>query len=112
MALVHDGRVIACARRIGIEARGRTRDRRDERFDLRVRHERVVGRDARLSRVEQLARHEARGQSIEVRIDVEDRGRLAAQLERDGREVLRGGERDAPPDGRGSGEEQVIERQA
>jgi hypothetical protein len=112
MAVAHDRRVIRRARRGRIQALRRRPDGGHESVEVRARHERVVGRDARLPRVEELACHEARREARDVRALVEHGGRLAAELERHRREVARSGLRHAPPHCSRPGEEQVIERQS
>lgn len=76
-----------------------------------LRHQHVVRRDAGLSGIEQLAVGDALGRLLEIGRGVDDRGGLAAELERDRRQVTSRGLRDQPPDPGRAGEHEVIERQ-
>ena len=71
----------------------------------------VVGGDAGLPGIEQLAADDALCSRRVVVLGMHDRGRLAAELERDRREVRRCGLHDEPADGRGAGEQNVVEGQ-
>ena len=106
-----DARVVAIGGERRIELRHRALHRRGKFVDARPGHERVIGRDARLTGVEELADSDHRHDLREIAAGVDDDRRLAAELERHRRQVLRGGLRDHPPDRCRAGEEQVIERQ-
>jgi hypothetical protein len=83
-----------------------------ERLQRALRHQHVVRRDAGLPGIEQLAVGDALGRLLEIGGGIDDRRRLAAELERDGREIASRGLRDQPPDPGRPGEHEVIERQA
>ena len=70
--------------------------------------EQVIRRDAGLAAVEQLAEGEAFGCQIELGGGINDARALAAQLERDGREVLGRLAHDLPTDGNAAGEEDIV----
>ncbi len=112
MPVVDDCGVVIVRDVRGIERGRRTLDGANERLFASLRHERVVRRDARLSRIEELACHEARRSQAEIGVGRDHRRRLAAELQRHGREVLGRCARDCAPDRGRSSEEQVIERQA
>ena len=78
---------------------------------LVLRHEQVVGREARLAGVDQLPVEDLLGGRVDVVVLADDRRRLAAQLERHRRQVLgRGAHHRAAGVGR-AGEDQVVEGQ-
>jgi hypothetical protein len=83
----------------------------DKGFELRSRHEHVVGRDAGLARVEQLARQNAGNRVRQRVLRRNDRRRLAAEFQRHRRQVRGRGRHHPAPDRGRSGEQQVIERQ-
>ena len=109
VALVDDRRVVGVRGEGGIERRDRLAHGGDEGVEAFFRDQRVVGRDAGLPGVEELAGDEPRRDEVEVRIVVDQRGALAAELQRDRDEVLRRGARDVAADRGRAGEEQVIE---
>ena len=111
MALADDRGVVGIGGEPRIEARHRRRDRRRRRVRLAARNQQIIGRDAGLAGVEQLAGGDARARLLEVAGRVEDRRRLAAELERDRRQIGGGRRRHLPPDGGRAGEQQMIERQ-
>ena len=111
MALVHDARVVGVAGERRVHRAHGPLQGGDELVDARARHQHVVGRDARLPGVQELRERDAACGFGQVAIDVDDRRRLPAELQRDGRQILGRGERDLPADRGRAGEEQVIERQ-
>ncbi|ABA50173.1 hypothetical protein BURPS1710b_0408 [Burkholderia pseudomallei 1710b] len=111
VALGDDRRIVRVRRQIRIEPSHPRARARDEFGFLAARHEHIVGRDAGLARVQRLAGDDGVDRRVEARARPDDHGRLAAQLERDGREVLGGRAHHVPADVRRAGEEQMIERQ-
>ena len=111
MAVVDDARVIGVAGERRVHRADRLAQRGDERVEPCARHQHVVGRNARLSGVEELAERDASRGLGQVAIGVDDRRRLSAELERHRCQVLGRGLRDLPADGGRPGEEQVVERQ-
>ena len=111
VARVDDGGVI----RIAFEVRKQLGDRRAicvrERALLATRQQQVVGRDAGLPAVEQLAVRDLERRVVHVAIGIDDARRLAAQLQRGRREVRGRRLRDLAAHLRGAGEHQMIERQ-
>jgi hypothetical protein len=77
----------------------------------RRRHERVVRRDARLTRIHALADENPLGRRRDRIVRTDDRRGFSPELQRDGRKVFRRGAHHRRPDGGGSGKQQVIERQ-
>ena len=63
-----------------------------------VRHQRIIRRDAGLAGIEQFAVGDALGGLVEIGGAVDDRGRFAAELERDRRQIAPGGFRDQTAD--------------
>ena len=82
-----------------------------EILHLGFRHQRIIRRDAGLAGIEQLAIGDALGGLAEIGGAVDDRGRFAAEFERDRREVASGGFRDQAADPGRAREDQMIERQ-
>ena len=58
------------------------------------RHQRIVRRDAGLAGIEQFAVGDALGGLVEIGGAVDDRGRFAAEFQRDRRQIASGGFRD------------------
>jgi hypothetical protein len=75
-------------------------------------HENIVGRDASLPGVGQLAVGNTPGGRTERRAAFDDGGRFSAEFERDGGEILACRAHDRPSDGRAAGEQKMVERQA
>ena len=71
--------------------------------------EHVVGRDAGLAAIEVLAEHDASGRELDIGVGGHDAGALAAELERDGRQMRRRFLHDELSDRRAAGEEDVVE---
>ena len=80
-----------------------------ERFLDGLMDEDVIRRDARLPGVVKLAPDDAPGGHVEIGLLVDDARALAAELERDRRQVLGGGFHDDAPDGAVARVEDVIE---
>ena len=109
--LVDDARVVGVVGERRVELPDRARHRRGELGGAGARDERVVRRDARLAGVEELADRDLRRNGFERAVGVDDHRRLAAELQRHRRQVLRRRLRDEAADRRGAGEEQMVERQ-
>ena len=75
----------------------------------RLLDEHVVGGDARLAGVDELAPRDPAGGDLDVGVGGDDRRALAAELERDRREVLGGGRHHDAADGAVAGVEDVVE---
>ena len=87
-------------------------ERGDEGVDLAFVDERVVGRDAGLAGVARAFRRRSTWRrGIGEIAPVDDRRRLAAELERHRDQVRAGRPHDGAPDARAAGEHQVVERQ-
>ena len=71
--------------------------------------ENVVRRDARLAGVIEFTPHDASGRDVEVGLLIDQARALAAELERDGRQVLCGRLHDDTADGAITGIKDVIE---
>jgi hypothetical protein len=69
-----------------------------EILDFGVWHECIIRRDAGLPRIEQFGVGNALGSLVDVGGTVDDRGRLAAEFERDRGEIAPGGFRDQAAD--------------
>ena len=110
MALVDDAAVVGRRRRIvAVEVVHRAQQRTEQLvLDRRV-DEHVVGRDARLPGVDELAPRDAPGGDLDVGVGGDDGRALATELERDRREVLRRSGHDDPADGAVAGVEDVVE---
>ena len=111
MAGVHDGGVIGVVLKRRIELGDGVLEMADEGFAAVLRHEHIVGRDAGLAGIQELARGDAFGRDRERCIASEDTGRLAAKLQGDGRQVRGGGGHDVAADRGRAGVEQVVEGQ-
>jgi hypothetical protein len=112
VARAHDARVVVVACDVRVHRREHALRADDEALLFAFGHQHVVGRDAGLSRIERLAHEDAFDGLLEVRVGADDRGRLAAELQRHRREVLARGAHHVMADGGRAGEQQVIERQA
>ena len=110
MTVADDPRVVA-GQPVGEQDGDGARGLGLERGDQRRRDQRVIGGDAGLSGVEQLAGHQPRHGAGEVGGRMQDRRRLAAQFQRDRRQVRRGGGHDLAPDACRAGKDQMIPRQ-
>ena len=100
---------VAADRRIqpveGIDHRGGERD------GLAARHQRIVGCDADLSGVEDLAVGDAQRRVAQIGFGPDDRRRLAAEFERHRRQVVGGSAHHLAANLRRAGEDDVVERQ-
>ena len=107
-----DDRRVRLVRRAGGIGRARgSVERGDEGVDLALVDERVVRRDAGLAGVAQLSVDDRPGGADRREAPVDDRRRLAAELERHGDQVRAGRPHDGAPDARAAGEHEVVERQ-
>jgi len=88
VADIDDRRVVAIGEEARIEPRGGRREVREKILELDPRHQRIIGRNAGLAGIEQFAAHDALDRHAQIGALVHDRRRLAAELERHGREVL------------------------
>ena len=109
--LVDDRRVAAVVR-VGVALGDDAARGGDERVALRLGHEDVVGREAGLPGVHELAVHDAVGGGVDVEVVADDRRRLATELERHRRQALGGGAHDGTARVGGAGEDDVIEGQS
>ena len=91
MPLRDDRRVVEVARKVGVHRRHPRARPFDERLLLAARHQHIVRRDAGLTRVERLAGDEVIHRVVEARMLTDDGRRLAAQFERDRRQMFGGG---------------------
>jgi hypothetical protein len=112
VTLVDDARVIRIRAELRVERRDARRQRVGQRIDLVRGREHVVGRDTRLTCVQELARGEPRCADVEVCVGKNESGRLAAELEGHRRQVAGRGDGNPAADRSGAGEKQVIEGQS
>jgi hypothetical protein len=101
---------VYCAepRRRGCAAARRAARRRRRLIALALGQHHVVGGEAGLAGVQELGVEDARGGLVDVEVVGDDRRRLAAELERDRRQVLGGGAHDGAAGVGRAGEDQVI----
>ena len=111
VAAVDDRGVVGIVEDARIEAGGRLPEQAQELLDPAARHEGVVGRDAGLSGVEQLAAHDALDGARQIAVGMHDRRRFAAELQRDRHQVLRRGRHHLLADRGRAGEQDVVEGQ-
>ena len=110
VALVDDPRIVrARLRVVAVKIADRCRQALDQALLDPLVNQEVVGRDAALARVQELAPADAASRDVEVHLAIDDAGTLAAELERYRREMLSSCRHHHAGDTAAPGEEDVIE---
>ena len=111
MALADDGRVIRVARDARVQLLHRRLIGLGKLLLLAARQQHIVGSDAGLPGIDQLAVGHLERSGLHIAVLRNDAGRLAPELQRGGRQVHGCRLRHTPPHGRGAGEQQMVELQ-
>jgi hypothetical protein len=113
VAVIDDGRVVRrVAAEVGPALRHHGARRVDEGLLAAGRDQHIVGRDAGLPGIQQLADDDALGRLLQGVVGADDGRRLAAELQGHRRQVVRGHAHDVVADLGRAGEQQVVEGQA
>ena len=109
--MIDDGRKIGVGGKSRIEAPGCRRRAFRELLDLALGQQDVIGRNAGLAGVDQLAKDDARDRMIEIGAGTDDGWRFAAQLKRHRSQIVACRAHDVTTDGGRARKQQMVERQ-